>query len=137
MRLMTQNFVGSDEIVVPPRISLSRERILDAVAHEPTRPTKSIARDLGVSKTTVLKARREGTADKRCGEGSLSVYICEMRKKLAPYGIEIKTVWGHGYGLSDESRRIIYRRLAARDAGLIPTAPAKAADQQESLSENS
>jgi DNA-binding response OmpR family regulator len=27
------------------------------------------------------------------------VAICKVRKHLAPYGVEIQTVWGYGYGL--------------------------------------
>jgi hypothetical protein len=123
MRLVTQDFVNSADIVVPPRISPSRERILEAIALDPAKSTTVLARELGVSTITVRKAREEGTADKRCGDGSLAVYICEMRKKLRSFGIEINTVWGHGYGLGEEARNKISRRLAEYDAGLIPTTP--------------
>jgi two-component system cell cycle response regulator CtrA len=34
----------------------------------------------------------------------VDVFICKMRAKLKPFGIEIKTVWGRGYALTDESR---------------------------------
>ena len=29
---------------------------------------------------------------------------CKIRRKLAPFGLVIETVWGRGYRLSDESR---------------------------------
>lgn len=34
----------------------------------------------------------------------VDVFICKMRKKLAPWGIEILTVWGVGYQLAPASR---------------------------------
>lgn len=27
----------------------------------------------------------------------IDVFICHLRKKLAPLGLEIQTLWGHGY----------------------------------------
>ena len=29
----------------------------------------------------------------------LHVWVCKVRKKLKPFGIEIETIWGHGYRL--------------------------------------
>lgn len=34
----------------------------------------------------------------------VDVFICKLRKKLRPYGIEIQTIWGRGYALPDEVR---------------------------------
>ena len=34
----------------------------------------------------------------------IDTMICNIRKKLAPYEIEISTKWGQGYYLSEESR---------------------------------
>lgn len=34
----------------------------------------------------------------------VDVYVCKVRKKLAPYGITIGTIWGQGYSMSSESR---------------------------------
>ena len=34
----------------------------------------------------------------------VDVFICKIRKKLAPFEIEIETLWGRGYRLSDRSR---------------------------------
>lgn len=38
---------------------------------------------------------------------SLDVYICTLRKKCAPHGITIKMIYGRGYEMPDESRRIV------------------------------
>jgi DNA-binding response OmpR family regulator len=37
-------------------------------------------------------------------EKILDVWVCKMRKKLTPYGIEIKTHWGVGYEMPEESK---------------------------------
>lgn len=34
----------------------------------------------------------------------LQVFICRLRKKVEPYGVEIRTIWGRGWALSPESR---------------------------------
>jgi DNA-binding response OmpR family regulator len=47
----------------------------------------------------------------------LQVRICELRKRLAPHGLRIKTEWGSGYRLSPEQRRhamaLVLREAAA------------------------
>lgn len=34
----------------------------------------------------------------------IDTIICKMRRRLKPYGIEIKTVWGHGYQITGEMK---------------------------------
>lgn len=34
----------------------------------------------------------------------VDVFVCKLRKKLRPFGIQINTVWGQGYGLADRSQ---------------------------------
>jgi hypothetical protein len=128
-KLVANEFIGNDT-VVPARISPSRERALIALGRDPAKPTKVIARELGISPVTARKARREGAADARCGEGVLAVYIHTMRRKLKAHRIEIVTLWGCGYGLTEESRQIIHRRLAAHDAKIVRTTP-QTIDQPE------
>jgi hypothetical protein len=41
----------------------------------------------------------------------VDVVVCNLRRRLKPYGIEIKTIWGHGYYLDDDSRTAIEGRL--------------------------
>ena len=36
----------------------------------------------------------------------IDVWICKMRKKLRPYGIEVKTAWGAGYEIPEASEVI-------------------------------
>lgn len=41
------------------------------------------------------------------GQKIVDVFICHMRKKLATFGIQIKTVWGDGYALSNGDKEKI------------------------------
>ena len=34
----------------------------------------------------------------------VDVFICKIRKKLAPHGVAIETVWGHGYRLTQDTK---------------------------------
>ena len=34
----------------------------------------------------------------------IDVFICKMRKKLTPFDVIIKTVWGQGYSLDERTR---------------------------------
>lgn len=34
----------------------------------------------------------------------IDVFICNMRKKLKPFGLEIATIWGVGYRMTPESK---------------------------------
>ncbi len=40
------------------------------------------------------------------------VFICKIRRKLKPFGIEIKTTWGEGWSLDPLGRDIIKSRIA-------------------------
>lgn len=31
----------------------------------------------------------------------VDVFVCKLRKKLRPFGVEVETVWGQGYRLKD------------------------------------
>ena len=38
------------------------------------------------------------------GPKIIDVYVCKLRKKLKPWGIQVTTDWGRGYKLTDEDR---------------------------------
>lgn len=42
----------------------------------------------------------------------VDVFVCKIRKKLKPFGIEIRTVWGQGYALKPDIRSV-YRTAKA------------------------
>lgn len=40
----------------------------------------------------------------------VDVFVCKMRKKVKPFGMEIKTIWGVGYQLSPDSKALFEER---------------------------
>lgn len=45
----------------------------------------------------------------------VDVVICKLRQKLTPFGVEIETLWGRGYGL-DQATREWFRGHGGGDA---------------------
>jgi len=46
-------------------------------------------------------------ADGGAGLKIIDVYVCKIRKKVQPFGIKIKTIWGRGYALPESTRKLI------------------------------
>lgn len=44
----------------------------------------------------------------------VDVVICKLRKKLRPLGINIQTLWGHGYYIDEDGREIVESILSNR-----------------------
>lgn len=42
----------------------------------------------------------------------VDVFICKIRKKLLPFGIKIRTLWGNGYYLDPEVRKQLVEKHA-------------------------
>jgi len=40
------------------------------------------------------------------------VFVCKLRAKMKPFGLEIQTIWGRGYTLPPETRRRLREGLA-------------------------
>jgi hypothetical protein len=51
----------------------------------------------------------------------IDTYICKIRKKLKPHGIEIKTVWCAGYEIPLDSIERIKAMIAAADRSALET----------------
>jgi two-component system, cell cycle response regulator CtrA len=49
----------------------------------------------------------EETLDSR--RQCVRVHLCRIRKKLAPFGVEIRTIWGIGISLDSETRAFLKR----------------------------
>jgi hypothetical protein len=69
-------------------------------------------------RTAVSQDNREITL------GSITPFICLLRKRLKPHGIEIATTFKLGYFLDRKARARIYKLLTAHDAGVASTTPA-------------
>jgi two-component system cell cycle response regulator CtrA len=46
----------------------------------------------------------------------VDVFVCKMRAKLKRYGLEIKTVWGIGYSMTNGSKDMVREMLKAQSA---------------------
>ena len=68
---------------------------------------------------TFMAALFSTDADDPPEEKILDVWICKMRKKLKPYGIEIKTHWGECWEMPEASKEIARGLMAAAE----PIAP--------------
>lgn len=111
--------------VVEQENLLLRERIavLEAVLMESAKPaiewglTSQEARVFGVlvnrelaTKDAIMLGLYSGRAgdDGEVEPKIVDVFVCKIRKKLKPFGVEIRTVWGQGYAL-DPATRASYR----------------------------
>lgn len=63
------------------------------------------------TKAAVLAALYRDLGKDEAEEKIVDVFICKIRKKLKPFGIRIRTVWGQGYALDDADRGS-FRRAA-------------------------
>ena len=62
---------------------------------------------------TFMTALFSEDADDPPEEKILDVWICKMRKKLKPFGIEIKTHWGECWEMPEASKEIARGLMAA------------------------
>lgn len=62
-----------------------------------------IARELA-SKDAIMAALYRNDGRDEAEIKIVDVFICKLRKKVAPFGVTILTVWGAGYRLPPEQR---------------------------------
>src|SRR5215469_13788520 len=68
-----------------------------------------------VTKDQLMTALYCHRPDNEPGTKIIDTYICKIRKKLKPHGIEIKTVWCEGYEIPLDSIERIKAMIAADD----------------------
>jgi two-component system, cell cycle response regulator CtrA len=107
--------------VVESENRLLRERLatLEALLMETDMPvpvewrlTGSEARVFGVlvnkpvaTKEAILTALYwDRATDEEPDQKIIDVFVCKLRKKLAPFGVEIATLWGRGWTLHPDVR---------------------------------
>ncbi|MFC3074945.1 helix-turn-helix domain-containing protein [Shinella pollutisoli] len=64
------------------------------------------------TKEMILQALYSDRPDDAPEPKIVDVFVCKLRKKLKPFGIEITTVWGQGYSLADRCRYVSEPRVA-------------------------
>ena len=50
----------------------------------------------------------------------VDVHICNIRRRLEPFGIAVATLWGYGYQLSGDSRARIMKHIVRHVARKVP-----------------
>ena len=104
-RMVTQN---------PEAISLAMQRVFSLTSTEVILLT-ALIQNVNVSRERIDMPRK-----------TVDVHICNIRRRLAPFGITIATLWGYGYQLSVDGRvrtmeLILPDCQAAGGAGELPT----------------
>lgn len=87
-------------------LTASEARVLSAIAASPE----------GITKDRIFAAVYGSSTDADQPEPKIiDVYVCRLRKKLAPHEITIETVWGWGYRIDATGRARLreMRRAAA------------------------
>ena len=74
-----------------------------------------------VTKDQLMTALYCHRPDNEPGAKIIDTYICKIRKKLKPHGIEIKTVWCEGYEIPLGSIERIKAMIAADDGSALET----------------
>lgn len=62
-----------------------------------------LARDLA-TKDAIMAALYRNDAKDEAEIKIVDVFVCKMRRKLKPFGVEVLTRWGEGYYLSAETK---------------------------------
>ena len=64
------------------------------------------------SKADLMSALYSLRPDEPPHEKIVDVFVCKVRKKLRPFGVEILTVWGQGYRIDKATRERLTAQLA-------------------------
>ena len=65
------------------------------------------------SKDMLMQALYSGGVDEGAKPKIVDVFICKIRKKLKPFGVDIATIWGLGYALDPATREMLAEKAAA------------------------
>jgi two-component system cell cycle response regulator CtrA len=102
IRLLRKALMGADE--PPPFFGLTgSEAIMFGILMNTRAPRPE----------AFLTALYSTNPDDPPDEKILDVWICKMRKKLTPFGIEIKTHWGECWEIPEASKAIARDLMAA------------------------
>lgn len=80
---------------------------------------------------TIERRRKPGAPPTE--EKLVDVVICNLRKKLKPFGLEIKTIWSQGYYMDAEHRAKVRDMINnhTQEATLVGATPVVASDEDE------
>jgi|SRR5580700_2392435 two-component system cell cycle response regulator CtrA len=103
VRMLEETMNGKE--LLPPELKLtaSEERVVSAL----------LSRDI-MSKEAILTALYSDRADDAPEIKIVDVFVCKIRAKIEPHGLQIETHWGRGYSMSPESKQELRGMIAAR-----------------------
>jgi DNA-binding response OmpR family regulator len=108
------------------RSSLEREPGLKLIQIAHLTPTERLLlgiliRRRRVTKDQLMTALYCDRPDNEPCAKIIDTFICKMRRKLEPHGIEIKTVWNAGYEIPLDSIERIKAMIAGADGSALET----------------
>lgn len=75
-----------------------------------------VNRDLATKDAIMAALYADKVSEDEIAEPKIvDVFVCKIRRKLKPFGVNIETIWGQGYSLDAETRSR-HRRQIARAA---------------------
>ncbi len=89
----------------PPKLSVAQTRILAMIVARPTASMGDLVEVMKHTKGSVKNPKGHPT-------GSVRTTVCDIRRKLKPYGIEIETQRGEGYYMTMRNKhrlKMLYR----------------------------
>lgn len=100
-----------EDILCPPTVLIPAEWCLTpsearVFSHLTTRDC--------ATKQSIMMAMYSDRVDVEPEIKIVNVFVCKLRKKLKPFGVNVTTVWGHGYSL-------VNRQRFAANAAIFPS----------------
>lgn len=63
---------------------------------------------MSVTKDAIMSVLYRNEAKDEAEIKIVDVFLCKLRKKLAPFDIGIETIWGVGYAMNDRAKAAYY-----------------------------
>jgi len=97
--VLEQDFLGTDiPIPIEWRLTQSEGRLIRALARRPELTKAQLVTALYYDRVAEEEVPEPKIVD---------VMICKARRKLKPFGVSITTLWGTGFALDAETRRML------------------------------
>lgn len=64
-----------------------------------------VNRELATKEAIMAGLYFDRGADEVAEPKIVDVFVCKMRRKLRPFGVEVQTIWGQGYALPPQVRQ--------------------------------
>jgi DNA-binding response OmpR family regulator len=93
--------VGEQSMPVEWRLTQQEQRVMGVLVNREF-----------ASKDAIMAALYRNLGRDEAEPKIVDVFVCKIRKKLKPFGIDIRTVWGTGYCLPPEQRTLLRQQTS-------------------------